>query len=630
MVKANHLVLNHAEGRGYATGASVRIKDVPIFYSPVFPFPVGRKRHSGFLAPHYAHSSSSGRELIAPYYFNLAPNQDLTLSLHALEDRGGQLESNWRYLGELSHGHFYLSGLPYDRKFAHYRREHSIPTPILAGSDPRVTALRDASPRRFATAFEHYATLSQHFTGNAVFHYVSDDNYLVDELSHHMLSKQERQLRRGAGLTYRSKHWTAKSVVEGYQTLQPFDTPIIAEPYQLLPQLMLHGDYFYGYNRPHFELLGQATYFHHEGDPVNNASLTTGSRTHLKPTLSIPWYQPWGFLTPSLAVALTQYHLNLNTQDKAAGKPHHPSRILPMATVDTGLWFDRHFSFGRGNYTQTLEPRAFYIYIPYVDQNSLPNFDSSRNTFTIHQLFTVNRFNSIDRIGDAHQLSLALTSRIKANATGQERLWLQVAQRYHFRERQVTLCDTQVSPSCRLGEDLLDPKGNRPVSPVIAELGLHLPRHWRARFETQWDTRTHHLEKYAFGLQFWADKNHIFNLAYYAADDTKPLSDRTGDDISQLDTSLVWMLTPRWRVLGRWDHNIKRKFAFNLLGGIEYNTCCLAMRLGAIRSVKLGDGMGRQYANTFSFQVILKGLTGVGVDPSIEFKRNIPDYESNF
>lgn len=414
---------------------------------------------------------------------------------------------------------------------------------------------------------------------------------------------------------------------EGYQTLQPFDTPTIARPYQLLPKLFANANYFYGYNRFQYQLNSELTYFHHPGLASTNQSLTTGARFHLSPQLSYPWHRSWGYFSPSLALPITLYQLLLPNASKLANKPSRPQRILPIFYVDTGLYFDKFFTFFQNGYIQTLEPRVFYVNIPYRDQNDLPNFDSSLNTFTIHQLFAINRFNGLDRIGDANQLALAFTSRVLKYATGEERLWLQIGQQFYFRNRGVTLCDMDIDPACRLTEDLVDPKGNRQSSPLIAELGMILPENWSLRLETQYDTRHTTLEKYAMGIQYNPDPEHILNLAYYATDDAKVLNKVQGERLSQIDASFVWQVATQWQVLGRWHYNLAKHFPFSMVAGLEYNSCCWALRLGGTRAVQLNTGAERQYHNAFFIQLILKGLTGIGVDPTYEFKHNIPGYE---
>lgn len=628
-ITAKKLYLNHLTGQGYATGGKIKLYGVPVFYSPIFPFPIGKKRHSGFLTPHYTNTSESGREFMLPFYFNLAPNYDVTLRAHAMEQRRLALDGNWRFLTHHQHGKLYFAGIPFDPKFKHFRQRHLQPTPLIGSSDPRFTSLKAARPRRYAISFYDKITFNPQLSGNLTYHTVSDDEYLVD-IVNHPFKDEKRHLKRAAHLHFTSKHWTASSLLQGYQTLQPYDAAVVNAPYQLLPKINIEGDYFFGFNRPHFSLISNFTYFAHEGDPVTNAKLVEGARLHLIPKIALPLRKPYGYFTPTFGVALTQYKLNLSQAAQLNEKPKMPQRILPIFHLDTGLIFDRRFNLFHQNLSQTLEPRLFYAYIPYKSQNNLPNFDSSLNTYTIHQLFTVNRFNSIDRIGDANQLSLAIKTRLNSQKTGEEYFWGQIGQRYYFTPRKVTLCDTRVNPSCRLTEDLLDPKGNTHYTPLTMELGFRLPPYIRARLETQWDTSKNTLKKYAFGVEYWADEHHLLNINYYGQEKEQTLSDVNGERLQQIDTSFIWLLHPNWRLLGRWHYDVKRHFPYHLVAGIEYNTCCWGLRAGAAQVVTINANQHRQYSHQFSLEFVLKGLSGIGIDPASIFRDNIPGYTPYF
>ena len=322
-----------------------------------------------------------------------------------------------------------------------------------------------------------------------------------------------------------------------------------------------------------------------------------GQRVDVMPTVSFQQRDAAWFIAPKAGLRFTHYEL----ENTAPPQSNSLTRTIPTASVDAGMFFERDWSVGDRGLLQTLEPRLFYLYVPFKHQDDLPIFDTGTFDFTYAQLFAENRFTGADRVGDANQLSIALTSRLLASSTGEEYLRLNVGQIRYFRDREVTLPDTPVETSN--------------ASPLVVDLTATIARQWQFTTGIQWDIGEDRITKNNTGLRYQPDPLRVVNLSYRFAP----------DNFEQTDASIAWPIAKDWRFVGRFAYSLAQNKTVEAFGGIEYESCCWAFRTVIRRYLS-----GTQTENAFLFQLEFKGLTGTGSSTVDFLQRSIPGYENDF
>lgn len=550
-LKAARLRLDSAANEGVAHHARLEFMHVPIFYFPYLSFPLeGRK--SGFLVPSIGETSVAGTEISLPFYWNIAPQRDATITPRIMSRRGVLLETEFRYLNQRSHGQLELSHLSNDRVY---------------------------DDDRAALIFRHQGAPALGWRSQVDYRYVSDADYL-DDFGNDLSTTSTTHLERRADLNYRTDTWGASLRLQGYQTL---DESLLAtsHPYQRLPQLRFALTDWRG---PAGLTLGARA----EAVRFDRAEGVVGTRFDLQPRISWPLRGAPGFLVPKLTLRHTRYQLD--NIDPAAET--RPSRTLPLFSLDSGLVFERDVQWGRAR-QQTLEPRLFYLYVPHreqsdliVDENGNPKvFDSSLPRFNFNQLFRDNRFSGADRVGDANQLSAALSTRF-LDDRGRELASASLGRIYYFRDREVTL------PGAAVTTDN--------ASDWVAELKSQWTPALRARASLQWDTRDRDLTRGSASLRYMKDRRRVLRLGYRFE----------REDLKQVDVALMWPLATRWNLVGRWLRSLRDHVTLETLKGVEYQSCCWAVRL-VQRSYRV-DTDDEELSDSIWFQLELKGLTSVG------------------
>ncbi|KRB88507.1 LPS-assembly protein LptD [Noviherbaspirillum sp. Root189] len=400
-LKSSTMNLDAGREEGYARKTVVYFKGLPILAAPAMSFPLSKERKSGVLPPTIGTTNRGGLEVTLPYYFNIAPNRDLTLYPKLYARRGLQLGAEARYLGDGYFGQTRAEYLPHDRQ---------------TGTD------------RYAISSTHTQNLAPGLTYAWNINAASDDRY-PDDFSRTLTASSQRLLGRDMALTYAGNFWTAAARVSNFQVLQDPAAPIV-RPYDRLPQLTLQTGRqdATGFD---WNVDTELTHFYHP-------DLITGERFLVNPRISYPIIRPGYFITPKLSLHGTEYSL----RDQPAGAPDRLSRYLPTVSVDSGLVFERDAKFFGNAMTQTLEPRLFYVYTPYRDQSAFPIFDTAEADLSFAQLFSENRFVGNDRVSDANEITAALISRY-IEPTGAERMRLAIGQRFYFNEQRVTLGTTR-------------------------------------------------------------------------------------------------------------------------------------------------------------------------------------------
>ena len=628
-LEASRLFLDRDSGWGHAHHARLYIKDTPVFYWPYFTFPIDSRRKSGFLYPNYGYSNRHGATISVPYYWNIAPNYDMTMTPVSMSHRGFQLNNEFRYLTRHSRGALHLSGLIDDRAFRHFR-DRAVLSNFSQTGLQTFSRLKDASDDRW---FVHWADQSQwspHWSSSLDYMAVSDDYYFEDfDRFRSSDSKNPEQLVQKINLKYSDVHWQVTLGLLNYQTLHPANQAPLSGPYNQLPVFNFSGVYPNQSDGLIYSLSGQYVNFTHHRTPDSEAEVVVGQRVHLEPGIQFPIRRPYGYLIPEIKLMLTQYQL----EHQAEGHQNNPSRVLPIFDVHSGLYFERETQWFGDGYRQTLEPEWYYLFVPKQGQDDLPLFDTLTTQITIPQMLRDNRFSGIDRIGDANQMAFVLTSRYLEAETGIERLKAQIGKILYFRDRDITFC--QIT-GC---EEMDGLNHTDHFSPTVISLTYRLDPTWlmRADFVLPNDRPTPISQ--GISLNYHRDERHLFNLGY---SDTQQQSNFQigGIDINRNDqvlgtapklawASTIWPvpLTNQWYFLGYANYDVSHHHGLGTFYGLEYNDCCWALRIISSRKFKYQEDQHHVYDDSVLFQIVLKGLGQLGRGDEKGLLRQINHYQ---
>lgn len=546
LLHASTVKLNRQDGVGDAYNVYLSFMHVPFFYFPYISFPINDKRKSGFLTPTFSHGSTSGDEVSIPYYLNLSPDTDATLTPRYYSKRGNLLATEVRYLRPHSEGNMVLEYLPYDRLYKDTRSWFN---------------------------YVHHGWTSSDLHSDIELNLVSDSQYF-EQLGDSLSISSITHLRQRAGFSYTGRDWNADAILQGYQTVD--DTiPDSARPYRLLPQLSLSNKATQKPNSPN--LLFSANYTH-----FSRSGRISGKRLDLRPGISYPLSNPGAYLIPKISWAETYYQVD----DPISGHGNKLNRNLPIFSVDSGIILERTLAGeSRHPIMQTLEPRLYYLRIPYRDQSYLPIFDSGLPDFTFYRLFTDNRFNGIDRIGDTDQFTLAITTRFIDNSNGRELFSAAIGQIFYNKDRRVSLSGNTVDSS--------------QSSALLAMAQASISNTLSLSSDARWDGQKEKIDRGNVQIRYHPEKGKIFNAAYRYTDQT----------LEQSDISLLWPLSSQWYLLGRWNYSQLQHQSLESLAGLEYHSCCWAFRLASRRYLSDTNG---EYQSAVFMQLELKGLTSIG------------------
>ncbi|MFZ5503811.1 MAG: LPS-assembly protein LptD [Pseudomonadota bacterium] len=559
VLKTRGLELDRERQVGVAHHTWVEFMGVPILYSPWMDFPLNDQAKSGFLAPLFGSTTKGGSELTLPYYWSIAPNFDATIAPRFMNKRGVMLNNEFRYLQESYRGELHFDVLPDDRL---------------------------AKRSRDRVALTHIQNFGRGFRGYLDYNHVSDDDYFRD-LSASLNSTSQVNLLQEAGVGYAGDGWSANLRAQRYQTLQD---PVvrIAEPHARLPQLTVSAQKVRA--GASWAFTGEFVDFYHP-------TALNASRLVMNPSVSYPLITRSAlYVTPKIALHSTRYTMGSNN----VGALQNTSRTVPMLSVDSGATFEREVSLFGGHYVNTLEPRAFYVYVPYRDQSALPNFDSAQADFSFTQIFTENRFFGNDRIGDANQITLAMSSRFLDRDSGAEHLRVMLGQRFSFEAPRVNLAPPTIST-------------NR--SDILMAVSGRVTDAWWLDGEAQFDPNQSRIQRYNVASSFRPEAGKVLNLGYRFRRNT----------LRQVDVSGQWPLSNRWQAVGRWNYSLQDRRIFEAVAGLEYNQDCWKIRLVAQRLTT-----ATQQTNTGIFiQLELNDLVRVGSDPLGLLKQSVPGYQIN-
>ncbi|UGQ45965.1 LPS-assembly protein LptD [Massilia endophytica] len=572
-LRSSTLNLDTGRDVGIAGGTVVYFKDVPLIGTPALSFSLSGARRSGWLPALPGYSSRGGAELTVPYYFNIAPNRDLTVSPRYISRRGLQVGAVGRYIGETDEGNYY-EGRSFIEYLAHDRK---------TGTD------------RWQLTSTHTQALAKDWSYGWNLRAASDNNY-PNDFSKTVASSAERQLLRELRTDYRGEYWSLTARVQKYQVLQDPDSVtdpslFVTRPYDRLPAINFHAAR-YDVGGFDWQVDSELTRFWHP-------DLTRGNRLVAVPQLSYPIIGPSFFVTPKLMLNASAYQLDDNPDTPAVDESKSLRRAVPTFSLDSGLEFEREAKlFGRAM-TQTLEPRLFYVYTPYREQKDFPNFDTAESTFNFSQIFSENRFVGSDRISDANQVTAAVVSRF-LEASGAERLRLAFGQRFYFHDQRV-----QLDPKAKVSNSKSDL--------LLAATG-RISETWAVDSAVQYSPGESRVVSSNLTMQYQPGPKKVFNAGYrYVRDSFK-----------NADFSTQWPLSQRWFGVGRLSYSLKDHRVLESLVGLEYNCDCWVFRMGAQRFVTTANKTSTQ----FFVQLELNGLSGFGFGNALEVMKNsIPGYQ---
>jgi LPS-assembly protein len=561
-LRAKTLKLDQTTSTGQAWHALLEFKGMPVLYSPYISFPLNNERRSGFLPPRFGSSKKTGADIAIPYYWNIAPNQDATITPQVMAKRGLMLRGDYRYLEPSYHGQLDFEFVPYD--------------PVFGAS-------------RGLVSLRHVGDLAPRLHTDIAAAYASDQTYFQD-FGNDLSQANTAFLERRGDLTYNGSFWSAFGRLQDYQTIDQTVAPS-DRPYARVPQIVFQAN-----PRPTswpFQPGVRAELVHFERDVG-----VTGQRIDLQPTLQLPWVSQGWYLKPSVKLWSTNYFLGNNSGPGGS----QPSRTLPVVSLDGGAFFDRPQQWLGHALVQTLEPRLYYLYVPFRNQNDLPNFDSEERDLNFAQLFQDNRFTGADRIENANQLSWALTTRFLDRQTGAEQLRASIGQIEYFTDPLVTL------PG--------QPIPTESSSDLIAELGANMAPQWSGRFTMQWNPSANQLEKAGVNVHYEPAAGKIVNVGYRFIN----------QNLDQTDLSVLWPITDRWTVIGRWNYSIFDGRTLETVLGVGYESCCWGLRIAGRRFV---NNVEQGTTNDSVFvELELKGLTRFGSRIEDLLERGILGYDS--
>lgn len=560
------ITLDKAKDTGTARDVKLRFFNIPIFYFPYISFPLSDKRKSGFLLPKMESSDETGMEFSIPYYLNLAPNYDATLTPRYMSRRGLLLNTEFRYLTKGSSGSLEFEYMPHDQAFG---------------------------GERSSVYFMHNGT-TKNWSSNIYFNQVSDQRYF-EELGTNITVASITHLEQRGDLYYHGAGWMGLGRVQQFQTL---DRNPAARPYHRMPQLMLQTTLPEFNRRLNLGMRAELVRFDRDTEVIKGA---IGNRLDLKSVFSYPWRTPGTFIVPKLSLSYTRYDLE---EINAANETATHNRMLYTFSTDSGLFFERNVNLFSQELVQTLEPRIFYIYTPYKDQSDIPIFDTAPFDLSYLQLFREDNFAGPDRIEDKHQVSLGLSSRLLGGDTGLEHLRASIGQIYYFQDRRVTMPNQPVK--------------TEPSSNIIVELASQFAQNWYMSSTFRWDPNTNDNNHTVWRLRYRSDNNRIFNFSYRFRDRF----------LEQTDISFYWPIGSRWNILARWNYSLPDEKTLESFSGIEYRSCCWAIRAIMQRYLNNIDGYG--YSQRFLLQFQLSGLGTIGKKMDSLLELGIRGYYDQF
>ncbi|AUT27870.1 LPS assembly protein LptD [Escherichia marmotae] len=584
--------------------ARFKVGPVPIFYSPYLQLPVGDKRRSGFLIPNAKYTSTNYFEFYLPYYWNIAPNMDATITPHYMHRRGNIMwENEFRYLTQAGAGLMELDYLPSDKV---YEDEHP----------------EDSNSRRWLFYWQHSGVMDQVWRFNIDYTKVSDPTYFND-FDNKYGSSTDGYATQKFSVGYAVQNFDATLSTKQFQV---FDNNS-GNSYAAEPQLDVN---YYHNDLGPFDtrIYGQAVHF------VNtNSNMPEATRLHLEPTINLPLSNNWGSLNTEVKLMATHYQqtnldwYNSNPQNNKLADS--VNRVMPQFKVDGKMVFERDMEMLAPGYTQTLEPRAQYLYVPYRDQSDIYNYDSALLQSDYSGLFRDRTYGGLDRIASANQVTTGVTTRVYDDAAV-ERFNISVGQIYYFTES-------------RTGDDNIKWENDDKTGSLVwaGDTYWRISERWGLRGGIQYDTRLDNVATSSSSIEYRRDEDRLVQFNYrYASPEyiqaTLPKYYSTAEQykngISQVGAVASWPIADRWSIVGAYYYDTNANKQADSMLGVQYSSCCYAIRVGYERKLNGWDNDKQHavYDNAIGFNIELRGLSSnYGLGTQEMLRSNILPYQNS-
>jgi LPS-assembly protein len=595
LLKSSEITIDNEKQQGYAKHVRLLVKDVPVLYSPYLTFPLSDKRQSGFLSPSISSSESKGINVAIPFYFDLAPNYDLVLTPSSLEDHGLLLEADARHLNHYFYTEVSAAYLSDDEGGFDKNEQRLIDDGTLTEAEARPFK---GESRWLLDIQQHGGILGQNWSSTIDYAAVSDDDYFLDLHKGGLSASDQTHLNQQITADYRFQYWQIGIETKRFESLIDENE----QHYRQLPLLQANG--YYDWQNWSLQLDHEWVRFDNEAE-----GRITGDRTRFNHKLLWDNKQQAGFFKPALQFKHLRYALN---DENFTDKP--PSITVPQATIDAGLFFERNDLWFDRQYQQTFEPRIYYLRSQFKDQTALApiDFDTADLTFSYDQLFRDTRFSGGDRIDDANQLSVGLTTRFIDPQSNYEWFNLNVGKIFYFDDRRIALTGTPDTNSS---------------SDIASRISSNINDRWRLTSDLLYNQYDHKVKSSNVGLKYRKDKEALFNLDYRDV-----YNENEEDTIKQLYASLIVPLdSNKWYFIGQNGYDINDNRQLEILAGLEYNDCCYRIRFAWQQLlnrdlVDIVDSDNLGYDRGWFIQVQLHGLGGTGKQLDEIFDQNIDGY----
>ncbi|WP_299490783.1 LPS assembly protein LptD [uncultured Shewanella sp.] len=566
VLEANKIKIDSTEEWGEIWGAKLRVADIPVFYLPYMTIPVSNKRKSGFLFPSFSSSTRNGLEFTVPYYWNIAPEYDLTLTPNYMSSRGLYTKSEFRY----------LAGSDSSPQSGQINLEY-------LGNDQ----YKNYNSDRYLYHWQQQGSIGQNWRVMANYTDVSDDNYFND-LSSNISTASNNQLIRVGEASYLEENWDLTTKVQDIKVLGESD-----QPYQVMPQLD------YNYRAPDvikgvdFDLFSEASQFKDQ----NSGNYSSATRVHLEPSLAYPIQGPAGSLTTELKLLQTNYSQQDNTN---SGLSDSVSRTLPEARISGQINFERYTNYFNQNYRQTLTPQFQYLYIGYQDQSDIGIYDTAELQNDYYGLFRDKRYSGLDRIADANQMTVGITTKL-FNTQNREIFKFSLGQIIYFQDSRVISEYSNTTNTATTS------------STLASDLSAQLYNDWFISGSVQYNTQDNSNTKNEVSLDYRPAPNKLLQVSYRYVPDLVNTNTGVTSDISQTGFRGSWPITDNISLVGNWYYDLSEKQSVETYTGFQYDTCCWAIRVtyhDRIKTSYSNDTSSAYFQSGVYVNFIINGLGG--------------------
>lgn len=600
-ISGENIDIDTKEEMAYVKNGFFKIKDIPVLYIPYLSHPINDKRRSGFLMPQYASTQGAGFGVTIPYYFNLAPNYDLLVGATVWSKAGVMGDATFRYMTDYFNGQFSGSFLPYD-----------LQTGTMRG----------------AFSYTNTGNFRNGITTNLRYDYVSDADYYDDFSVGDVNLVTKTLLDRQFNVKYSNANVDTSLTLLDYGVVNP-DLNLANRPYAKLPEFKLNATTDgYTPDAVTFNIETLNTYFYKEASIIDNSAENpkigtnvNAFRSYEAPKVQGNFSDTWGFLNPSLQVPVRYYQLQRQNTDTIKFDKGNVSSVIPIFNIDAGAYFDRDYATKDGTYTQTLEPRLFYTYIPYQDQSDIPLFDTGMQNEQYMQMFQVNRFTGYDRINNANQVTYALESTTVDQIDGTTLVSAKIGQQMFFADRNVTLC--QGGNGCK-STDLMDPYSDQTFSPIMSSFEFQVVKNIYFSAQANYRTQTGKIDYQIYQLSYKDENENILNISYDNIQNN--WNGMTQEQINEgklptpqetVTLSTILNVTDHWGIAALWNYNFIRKQTADVFGGIQYDakswTVRALIQASAFTNAQPNDPEAlAPLTSSYILEFELKGLGGVG------------------